>query len=190
MTGEHKGTSNSVNDELRPKFIFLIFLIFALLFVGCDSAGRGSGAKVDKVLRTPAEEKKARLLRQLDRKFENPDAHFELGKLYQADGLWAKAEHEYNTALSFEPAHRRAQAAMVKVLRQSGDANRAELSADIYMNQVSASAEESALLALAFQEQGLDEYALSCWRQGLRLAPNSANINRQIGYYYLSKGNK
>lgn len=190
MTGKQRGSSRTTSNVLQPVFVGTAFLVFALLFVGCDLAGRGSGAKVDKVLRTPAEEKKARLLRQLDHKFENPDAHFELGQLYQADGLWAKAEHEYNTALSFEPAHRRAQAAMVKVLSKSGDANRAELSADIYMNQVSASAEESALLALAFQEQGLDEYALSCWRQGLHLAPNSANINRQIGYYYLSKGNK
>jgi tetratricopeptide (TPR) repeat protein len=36
----------------------------------------------------------------------------------------------------------------------------------------------------------LDEYALTCYQQALRLAPNSAKINRQIGYYYLSKGNK
>ncbi len=190
MTGKQMGSSSKIKNVLQPAFIGIAFLFCALLFGGCGGSDRGEGAKVDKVLRTPAEEKKARLLRQLDRKFENPDAHFELGQLYQADGLWAKAEHEYNTTLSFEPAHRRAQAAMVKVLEQSGDTSRAELSADIYMNQVSASAEESALLAMAFQEQGLDEYALSCWRQGLHLAPNSANINRQIGYYYLSKGNK
>jgi len=139
---------------------------------------------------TPAEQKKARLLKQINRKFENPDAHYELGQLYHADGLWARAEHEYNTTLSFDPAHRKAQAAVVKVLLDSGDTAKARLSADIYMNQVVNSAEGSLNLAIAFQKELLDEYALACYQQALRLAPNSAKINRQIGYYYLSRGDK
>ena len=45
-------------------------------------------------------------------------------------------------------------------------------------------------MGLAFQKEGLDEYALGCYQQALHLAPSSAKINRQIGYYYLSKGDK
>ena len=167
----------------------LAFLICALLFGGCNS-GKAKAPQVDEVKRTPAEEKKAKLLRRVDRKFENPETHFELGQLYQADGLWSQAEHQYNITLNFDPTHREAQAARVKVLLESRDTARAELLADEYMGQASISAGGSLRLALAFQKQALDEYALPCYRQALRLAPNSAKINRQIGYYYLSKNDK
>lgn len=172
------------------KLIAPAVLVGILLISGCglfDEDKDARSSRVDKGTLTPAEQKKAGLLRQLDRKFENPDAHFELGQLYHADGLWIRAEGHYNNALSFDPAHRNAQAAMVKVLADSGNKTKSALTADIYINQVSASAGESLLLALAFQKQYMDDYALTCYRQALRLAPNSSKINRQIGYYYLSK---
>ncbi len=177
----------------KMQFIGLTFLICTLLLGGCNSLRRGLKAKspqVDEVKRTPAEKNKAKLLKTIDRKFENPQAHFELGQLYQADGLWAQAENEYNIALSFDPVLREAQAARVKVLLDSGDKAKADILIDIYMGQVSSSAAGSLRLALAFQKQRLDEYALTCYQQALRLAPNSAKINRQIGYYYLSRNNK
>ena len=165
------------------------FLAFSLLFIGCNG-GRTGGPGVDKVKITPAEKRKAKLLKSLDRKFENPDAHFELGQLYHSDGMWAEAEEHYKTALNFDPAHRDAQAARVKVLLDMGDTTMSKLLTDEYMNQASIDAEESLLLALAFQKQRLDEYTLACYQQALNLAPNSAKINRQIGRYYLSKNNK
>jgi Flp pilus assembly protein TadD len=79
---------------------------------------------------------------------------------------------------------------LVKVLLDTGDVSKSKLSADIYINQTSASAVESLKLALAFQHQNLDEYAMICYRQALNLAPNSAKVNQQMGYYYLSKGDK
>jgi len=171
----------------EQKSIGLVFLVCILLFGGCNG-GRAKAPK--EIERTPAEEKKAKILKTIERKFEDADAHFELGQLYQADGLWAKAEHQYNIALSFDPAHRQAQAARVKVLQESGDTAKAELLADEYIGRASVSAAGSLRLALAFQKQGLDEYALDCYQQALRLAPNSAKINRQIGYYHLSKNDK
>ncbi len=167
----------------------LALLVCALLFGGCDG-GKAKAPQVDEVKRTPAEEKKAKLLRRVDREFENPETHFELGQLYQADGLWSQAEHQYNITLNFDPTHREAQAARVKVLLESGDTAKAKLLADEYMGQASISAGGSLRLALAFQKQALDEYALACYQQALRLAPSSAKINRQIGYYYLSKNDK
>lgn len=167
-------------------------LSFALLFGGCQSfgVGKAKSSTKDEITTTPVEKKKAKLLKAIDRKFENPQAHFELGQLYQADGLWSQAKHEYNVAFSFDPAHLPTQAAMVKVLIESGDTTKSGIYADIYMNQVASSAAESLKLGLAFQGQALDEYALGCYRQALHLAPTSAKINRQIGYYYLSKGNR
>jgi Tfp pilus assembly protein PilF len=75
-------------------------------------------------------------------------------------------------------------------LIEGGDKAKAGLLADEYIERASISAAAALQLALAFQEQGLDDYALNCYQQALRMAPNSAKINRQIGFYYLSKGNK
>jgi Tfp pilus assembly protein PilF len=176
--------------KLRPIIVTVPFLFFALLFWGCESNGGKAGQIKGEVAKTPAEKKKDELLKEIDHKFENPQAHFELGQLYQADSLWSQAEHEYNVTLSFEPAHRKAQAALVKVLIGGGDSAKAQIYADIYTAQVANSATEALKLGLAFQEQGLNEYAFSCYRQAIQLAPNSAKINRQIGYYYLNTGDK
>ena len=197
MTDGQKGFQRTRTQQHKG-IMFVFFMIMACAFLlsgGCDSikgifSKKAKAPGVDEVEMTPAEEKKAKLLKQIDHKFENPEAHYELGQLYQANSLWIQAEREYNTALSFDPAHRGAQAAMVKVLLDSGDTAKAKVAADFYMNQVASSATESLRLALAFQKQQLDEYALGCYRQALHLAPNSAKINRQIGYYYLSKVNK
>ena len=178
----------------KGRFIGVAFLICALLFLnGCNGTGttlKTRAGAADEIGQTPAETEKAKLLKQLDRRFENPKAHYQLGQLYQADGLWTQAEYRYKAALSFEPAYRDAQAARIKVLQAADDTRVALLLADEYINQASVSAEQSLLLALAFQKEGLDDYALGCYQQALRLAPNSAKINRQIGYYYLSKNNR
>ena len=171
--------------------ICLTLLVFTFVFNGCNSPSRPGKAKEPKELaRTQAEKDKARLLRRIDRKYEDAEAHFKLGNLYQADGLWAQAENEYKTVLNFDPVHRQAQAARVKMLIVGGDQAKAELLADEYLNQVSNFELASLNLALAFQKQLLDDYALAAYNLALRLAPNSAKINRQIGYYYLSKGEK
>lgn len=187
MSVNRQGSAGAVRCVWVKEFIGLAFLVCILLFGGCDLLGGGGATEVAV---TPEEQQKAELLKSIDRKFDNPDAHYELGRLYQADGLWAQAENSFNTALRFNPGHRQAQAAMVKVLLESDNKARGELYADIYMNQVASSAAGSLGLGLAFQKQHLDEYALSCYRQAQHLAPNSAKIQRQIGYYYLSKNDK
>lgn len=171
----------------------LVFLAYTLLFGGCGSLGeseKAKGPKINEIKTAPVEQKKADLLKQIDHKHENPEAHFQLGQLYQADGLWSEAEWHYSIALGFDPAHWNAQAAMVKVLLDSGNTAKGELYAEIYMNQVVGSAGGSLELGKALEQQGLEEYALACYQQALHLAPNSAKINRQIGFYYLSKGKK
>lgn len=156
-----------------------------LLLSGC-----GGKAGTKEVGRTEAEKKKAKLLKAIEKKYEDIESHFKLGKLYQAEGLWAQAEDQYGITLNFDPVHRQAQAARVKVLLEGGDAIKSKLLADEYINQASISASSSFQLAMAFQEQGLDEYALKCYQRALYLAPDSARINRQLGFYYLGKGDK
>jgi len=188
-------TRHKTQDQgCKIQILGLCFLVSNfLLFGGCFNDLKSykiSRPGVDEVGKTTTDEKKAELLKRIDRKFENPETHYELGRLYHTEGLWTKAEDSYNTALNFKPAHRQAQAAMVKVMIDSGNTTKAAQLADIYMGQASIDATESLKLALAFQRQLLDEYAVQCYRQALRLAPNSAKVNRQMGYYYLSKGDR
>jgi len=173
--------------DLITLFTFALLFLCTTLLVGCTGQGAAGSGKVE---RMPAEQKKAALLKTLDRKFENPQAHYELAQVYQAERLWTKAEYHYNIALRFDPAHREAQAAMVKVFLDSGDTAKAKTYADIYMNQVAGSASGSYRLGTAFQKQLLDEYAFDCYMQALHLAPDSARVHRQLGYYYLSKNDK
>jgi tetratricopeptide (TPR) repeat protein len=166
--------------------IGLAFLICIFLLGGCN----GKANEPKGVEKSVSERKKAELLKQIDRKFEDAEAHFRLGQLHQADGLWSQAEHQYSTALSFDPVHRQAQAARVKVLMAGGNTTKAKMLAEEYIELASNSATASLRLGLAFQAQRMDDYALKCYQRALHLAPNSAKINRQIGYYYLSKGDK
>jgi tetratricopeptide (TPR) repeat protein len=179
-------------SDLKNRAVLLIpaFMLCELLLGGCNNSQSTTGPKPpvpDKVKATVTDVRKDALLKELDRRFENPDVHYELGQLYQADGMWSKAEYHYNVALSFAPAHRPAQAAKVKTLSGSGNSAGAKVAADLYIDQVSGSAEESLKLGLAFAKQQLDDYALACYMQALNLAPKSARVAREIGYYYLRK---
>jgi Flp pilus assembly protein TadD len=176
-----------------------LVLLATIFFVGCDEVVREAGesrvqiTEVDappEVGLTPVEQRKAELLARIERKFERPEAHFELGKLYQADGLWDKAEYEYGIVLRFMPSHREAQATLVKLLLERGDQAKADHYAARYMKQVGDSAYSSVVLGHAFQKQRLDNYAHECYQQALKLAPNSAKIYKQIGYHYLSRNDR
>jgi tetratricopeptide (TPR) repeat protein len=170
-------------------FILLLFCVLLLVLVGCESQEM-KAAEAERMRKLPAEARKANLQHSLEIRFENPVAHYELAQLYHAEGLWSKAEYHYNIALSFDPANADAQAAMVKLFLDSGDTAKAKNYADIYVNQVSSSDIQSLRLAMAFEKQQLDEYALTCYQQALKLAPDSAKINKQMAYYYLGKGDK
>ena len=192
-----------------------ILLVCIAIVSGCESVKKTSGDVVSAVTKTTgnvvsaiggvfqpkktneekietvsASQEKAKLLSQIEQKYESPEAHYRLGKLYLADALWNKAEWEFNVALGFDPIHYRSQAALIKTLIASGNEQRSIFAAEMYMNQAASSAERSLLLGQAFQKEGLDDQALACYQQALGLAPNSAALHRQVGYYYLSKGDK
>jgi Tfp pilus assembly protein PilF len=183
------------------KLIVLICFVSALLLCGCEgntvktktaSARTASPEELKRIekVTAPVEDTKAQILKQLEGRFEDPDVHYNLGKLYQRDGMWSRAEHEFSTALSFDPAHRESQAARVKVLLQSGDKGKAKILANDYISQASNSAAGSLRLAMGFQKENLDDYALTSYRQALSLAPNSAKVNKQIGYFYMSRNQR
>ncbi|MBL7215507.1 MAG: hypothetical protein ISS71_07490 [Phycisphaerae bacterium] len=174
---------------VRTKRILVIVMTVVLCVSGCQWFNK-SAQKPYEQISPMADEQKATLLKQIERKYENPEAHYQLGKLYHADGMYEKAEFEYRVAMGFDPVNYKSQAATVKVLLDKGEKASSKMAADIYMNQAGVSAESSLLLGKAFQKESLDDYALACYQQALGLAPNSAVLFRQIGYFYLGKGDR
>jgi tetratricopeptide (TPR) repeat protein len=169
-------------------FTFTFISLCMLPLIGCDSQQAGITG-VDRGRNIPLDAKKAEVLKVLDRKFENPQAHFELGQIYQTEGLTQKAEYHYNVALSFDPSHVQAQAAMVKLFLNSSNPAKGKTYADLYVTQ-SGSEVQLLRLAKAFQAEQLDEYALTCYQQALRVAPESAEVSKQLGFFYLARNDK
>lgn len=167
--------------------VTVLCLVLTMCLSGCQFF---QGNDTDSGIASLEDSQKEDLLRQIDRKYENPAAHYKLGSLYHQDGLYDKAEFEYRVTLGFDPVHYKSQAAIVKALQDKGDGQRSRMIADLYMNQAAVSAEASMLLGKAFQGRQLDDYALACYQQALTLAPNSAVLFKQIGYYYLAKGDQ
>ena len=168
----------------KVRIMVSVAALCALVVVGCRATG---SARVAQNVRVAADIRKAELQRELDKKWENPDVHYQMGQLYHAEGDWSKAEWHYNIAIGFNPAHRDAQAALVKLQLDKGDKAKAEWAANSYLTQVASSPEQMLALGVAFEKQGLDDYAFKCYGDALKLAPNSPAVNRQLGYYYLGK---
>jgi tetratricopeptide (TPR) repeat protein len=176
----------------RSWMVEALVLLVVIFFAGCGGVRRSTsaGRSGKEAGLTTVEQRKAILMRRIERKFENPDAHFELGKLYQADGMWEKADYEYSIVLGLMPNHRGAQAAFVKMMLERGETKKSAVYAGNYINKATDSAQSSLALGQAFQEQELFDYAIVCYRQALRLAPNSAAVHKHMGYYYLSRDDK
>ena len=172
-----------------PVLTLSLFSLCMLSLVGCNEE-QASVTGADRTRSIPLDARKVEVLKELDRKFENPQAHFELGQIYQVEGLTQKAEYHYNVALSFDPAHVEAQVAMVKLFLNSGNPAKAKTYSDVYLNQASGSVIQSLRLAKAFQAEQLDDYALTCYQQALRIEPGSAIASKEFGFYYLARDDK
>jgi tetratricopeptide (TPR) repeat protein len=169
----------------KVKMIISGALFCALMVAGCRTNG---SARVAHNTRTASDIRIAQLQQELNRKWENPPVHYEMGQLYHAAGDWSKADWYYDTAIGLDPAYRDAQAAKVKLQLDKGDKSKSEYLANMYMTQVMSSMEQMVALGMAFERQGLSDYALKCYTSALQAAPDSPVVNRQLGYYYLGKG--
>ncbi len=167
--------------------LLLIILVYLSGLCGCNSKSAKAPMEQEVKTVTPGEQK-ALLLKQLDRKFENPDAHFQLGQMYHSEQLYDQAAYHYNIALGFDPAQRNAQAAIVKLLMDEKKDTEARTKAGLFMSQVVNSYPESLKLSRAFKAQNVEEYALACYQQALRIQPESAEIYKDLGFYHLNKG--
>jgi tetratricopeptide (TPR) repeat protein len=168
--------------------ITILSLLLVLILVGCKSTPKAPDAANEEVFVEMSP--KAQLVEQIDRKYESPEAHYQLGKLAYAEGQLDKADFEYRVALGFNPVHYRAQAGVVKVAAEQKQTERAQVIAELYVNQAAVSAPASLRLGRAFQNEGLGEYALSCYYQASGLTPKSPEPYRLLGYYYLGENDQ
>jgi tetratricopeptide (TPR) repeat protein len=159
-----------------------------LALAGCQE-GITRKTAVDPTGSVPSDKTEAQLLSEINEKFENPPAHYELGRLYHKSQQWTKAEYHYNVALGFDPAFRAAQAGLVKAFVDQGQTPKAEQYANTYLRQAVSNSEREVLrLAWEFEEVELDDYAQRCFGKALELAPDSYEAYKQVGFFYLSKG--
>ena len=165
----------------------LIVLICLFGVCGCNRENK-SAPDNQGVQMITADEQKADLLEQLDKRFQNPDAHYRLANLYHSENLYDQAKFHYETALRFDPAHRHAQAAYVKLLLDLKENTEAQTKAALFMDQVSGSYRESLKLARTFKAHGVEVYSLATYQQALQIEPESAEIFKDLGFHYLDKG--
>jgi protein O-GlcNAc transferase len=170
---------------MNMKFRALVsgIVLCTLAIPGCRPTG---SAGVSAAGRTATDIRIAQLQQELNKKWENPVAHYELGQLYHSQGNWSKADWHYDQAISFNPVYREAQTAKVKMQFDMGDRSKGEYLANMYISQASSSPEQLLTLGSAFEKQNLNDYALKCYDTALKMAPDSAPVNRQLGYYYLT----
>ena len=183
MTGKHGGLEPAARKLIRCALLgSVLFLLWS-----CQEGGRQTNpvAPIPTATSDPTE---AQLLAELQKKYENPQVHYELARLYHKAQNWLKAEDYYNNAIGFDPAHRAAQAGLVKLFLDRGDPTKAEQYANSYIRQASSSVRETLRLGWEFRQLSMDEYALRCFRQALDADQNSFEANKQIGFYYRDKG--
>ncbi len=180
------GVLESTKTRAGAGLLVLLLVVSAPLFlVGCSPSA--SEGPVDSTGVVPSERGERELLAEIERKFENPQAHYELGQWYARSGQWSKAMYHYDVALSLDPALRAAQAGMVKLFLDQGQNAKAEQFASSYIRPISNNERELLRLAWEFEKLGLDDYAMRCFRQAMAVAPDSYEVNKQLGFYYLSK---
>jgi tetratricopeptide (TPR) repeat protein len=163
-------------------------LVYVLMVLGGCSGTAAQAPPVNPVGTPPSDKTEAQLLADLDKKFENAQAHYDLARVYHKSQNWNKAEYHYNVSLGFNPANRAAQAGIVKMFADRGDKAKAEQQANGYIRQAGISVTETLRLGWEFEQLGMDAYALRCYRQAIAAAPDSDAANKQIGLYYLGKG--
>jgi tetratricopeptide (TPR) repeat protein len=171
--------------SLWPIYVLLSFIIICLSSCKLPQSTAGGPAYT-----VSPEQKKVELQEKLKRDFRDSQTHFLLGQLYHADRAWDDAEYEYNRALQFGPAYMPAQASMIKLYTDKGDAAKSKNYLDIYMNQAGEMPDKLVELARELQKQQADTYALTCFYKALEIAPKSANVHKYLGYFYLNKNEK
>ncbi len=182
MAGKRGGLEPTARTLILCVLLGPIFLVLW----GCDTGG-SRASNVPPITTATSDPTEAQLLAELQQKFENPQAHLQLARVYHKAQNWNKAEWYYNNALGFDPANKAAQAGLVKLFLDRGETAKAEQYANSFIRQAAPSVRETLRLGWEFKQVNLDDYTLRCFRQALDAEPNSFEANKQMGFYYYDK---
>jgi len=169
--------------KIRTIITTLAVLVYISFGIGCTVEEKQGDDSIKEI-------NKQRLLTKIGTNYQNADAHYKLGKIYASEKQWQKAIYEYDVALSFDPAHWQTQAAKLKALVDSNQSAKADLAAEMYINQTVGNIEGSLTLSKALEDEGLDKYVVRSYKSGIAKFPNSAELTKGLGMFYLKKGNK
>jgi len=176
------GKDNSITSRMRAALGVCVLVAGCVIQTGCDMPP-GSPPTASHTMR----DQERFLLSLVERNFQDPEAHYQLGEYYHTEGLWDKAEYHLDLALRFAPAYRNAQVALVRTLLDKGDRPAADQVVNRFSRQLSNSPQEMVDLAKALAGGGLDQYALACFNEATRASPSSALAFKELGCYWLGK---
>lgn len=129
------------------------------------------------------------LILQINQKFENPDAHYKLAKMYHSQKQWVKAEYEYNVAIGFSAVNKWPEAGLVRMYKDWARPENAQAALNKAM-YACLTDEELIMLAKALQKEGLVQEPQICYEYALTVAKNKGGIYKEMGFYYLTIGDK
>ncbi len=179
-----------ISGDTHKRCVQLLTSCAAIAIIICVMAGCRTQANPTPGMATRTiPDKESYLLSKLQTRYQDPDTHCELGRYYLNQGLFDKAKYHLERALGFEASNRTAQAAYVRLTgKLQGEMAAQRLCAE-YQRQILSSTTEMLALAKALGNEGLDTLSLDCFQKVLSIHPNSAEANRQLGYFYLARKN-
>jgi tetratricopeptide (TPR) repeat protein len=127
------------------------------------------------------------LLSLVDRDFQDPEAHYQLGEYYHSEKRWDRAQYHLELAINFAPGFRKAQVALVRLFLDKGDRQAADAAVSRFSRQLSNSPQDMVDLAKAFASAGLDSYAQACFAEATKASPDSALVFKELGLYWFRK---
>ena len=92
--------------------------------------------------------------------------------------------------MGFAPSQRGGQEGVLRLRKNPKEPRRPQGTADLYINQAAASPDALMALGRSFQREKLDDLALTSYQRALAMAPNTASIHKQLGYFYLAKNDQ
>jgi tetratricopeptide (TPR) repeat protein len=176
------GQDHTLASRIKAVLKVCVLMNSWIILSGCDVP-----PSTQSIPSSPMPDQEQFLVSLVDRNFQDPEAHYQLGEYYHSKGQWDKSQDHLDMALNFAPAFRKCQVALIRMLLDKGDRQAADRAANRFYRQLSNSTMEMADLAKAFAGGGLDSYALACFTEATKVSPPSALAFKELGFYWLGK---
>jgi uncharacterized protein HemY len=176
------GKDNPIGSWIRAVLKVCVLVWGWIIPAGCDVSPSTPPA-----VARPMPDQEQFLLSLVERNYQDPEAHYQVGEYYHSRQQWDKAQDHLELALNFAPSFRKCQVALIQMLLDKGDRQAADRTVNKFYRQLSNSPLEMVSLAKAFAGGGLDSYAQACFTEATKVSPPSALAFKELGFYWLGK---